>query len=745
MGMMTQTPSLRFLLSLLLLPAFAVAQSSSWTESSGGDYGVDAHWSDDVPDATDGVAVFDLSSTYTVDFPTSHTADRLSVIDGVVTFDFAADQSYALLETNNSFTSGDVGIMVGAGSGESATLVLAGDGDGLAGVAARIGTDHGGQGHLDVNGNAMDLSGFLQVAAAGNGSLLVQNGGSVTTQALRVSQEHATLVSVGTVTVTGSGSSLETTGQSGGLGMIVGFNAQALVNVLDGGRIETSRLVFSTGSGTGPTGDSQMTISGADAELVLTQNDQNSLFGTTSGRKGFLTIEEGGALRVTGTSQDLVFNQTADVTVTGVGSLLAARIVQLSGTMLVEEGANVTATSLEVRNGGELTLSGGGNGHRLNTSPSGTLSVRDGTATVDAGATGRVHGLIVGNLANQAGVLNVSGADSNLRSTNWAMFGRQGAGEVNVTDGGSIDVEAQIWMGRAFGNTPAGGNTVVNISGANSLLRATQNTIEIGFDAGRQVTVNVSNGGEMRTGNNSALTVGVSGTGILNITDGGEVVSGPNGIIGSLAGSTGTVTISGTGSSWSIASGAVTVGGAGTGTLIVRDGGTFGGGLTVGENGTLTGGGGSIIGTVTNSGLVAPGDSPGTMTIFVDYNQTGTGTIEMEIGGLTAGTEYDQLNVFGDATFGGTLSILSYNDFMPSVGQTFQLFSVNQDIFGAFDTIDAFALDSGLFWDFDNLYIDGSVSVIPEPATVAFLLGLLALAGVIIRRRQKGRALRAES
>ncbi len=75
--------------------------------------------------------------------------------------------------------------------------------------------------------------------------------------------------------------------------------------------------------------------------------------------------------------------------------------------------------------------------------------------------------------------------------------------------------------------------------------------------------------------------------------------------------------------------------------------------LNVRPNGTL-GGTGTIFGDVINFGNVSPGNSPGTMTIVGNFSQTSQGTLTLEIASPTI---FDQLNVSGIATLGGTLAV----------------------------------------------------------------------------------------
>src|SRR5205807_3903117 len=108
-----------------------------------------------------------------------------------------------------------------------------------------------------------------------------------------------------------------------------------------------------------------------------------------------------------------------------------------------------------------------------------------------------------------------------------------------------------------------------------------------------------------------------------------------------------------------------------------------GGTLSVG--GTLTAPvdmtGGALKGTgtvdadVTNeAGTIAPGDSPGTLTITGSYDQQAAGTLAEQITGTTPGTQFDRLIVDGDATLDGTLAIDSHT-FSPGLHDTFKIIS----------------------------------------------------------------------
>jgi hypothetical protein len=111
------------------------------------------------------------------------------------------------------------------------------------------------------------------------------------------------------------------------------------------------------------------------------------------------------------------------------------------------------------------------------------------------------------------------------------------------------------------------------------------------------------------------------------------------------------------------------------------------GGLTDLKGGVLsaTGGvsiqGGGLAGpgivdaNVTNAGVLTPGGDSGTsiLTITGNYTQTAAGVLGIDIGGLVAGTGYDQLQINGLATLDGTLNVQLVGGFVPQPGDTFRI------------------------------------------------------------------------
>jgi hypothetical protein len=88
----------------------------------------------------------------------------------------------------------------------------------------------------------------------------------------------------------------------------------------------------------------------------------------------------------------------------------------------------------------------------------------------------------------------------------------------------------------------------------------------------------------------------------------------------------------------------------------------------------------------TNAGIVNPGDSPGILAVTGDYPTSSTSVLNIELGGVTAGTAYDQLVVSGTVTLGGTLNVTLINGFTPPAGQQFTILTYAAET-GAFATV----------------------------------------------------------
>lgn len=100
-----------------------------------------------------------------------------------------------------------------------------------------------------------------------------------------------------------------------------------------------------------------------------------------------------------------------------------------------------------------------------------------------------------------------------------------------------------------------------------------------------------------------------------------------------------------------------------------------------------------------DNGTFAPGSSPGVLTVAGNYTQSADARLAIEIGGCSAGTQYDRLAVTGAATQNGTLAVDLVDGFVPEAGDIFVVATFASQT-GSFTTVDLPALPIDRRWDF---------------------------------------------
>jgi hypothetical protein len=120
--------------------------------------------------------------------------------------------------------------------------------------------------------------------------------------------------------------------------------------------------------------------------------------------------------------------------------------------------------------------------------------------------------------------------------------------------------------------------------------------------------------------------------------------------------------------------------------------------------------------TVNSGGTFSPGNSPGKLTVGSLALGSGSQT-NIELGGPSPG-QYDQVDVAGQLTLGGTLNLILYNGFQPAAGDSFHIFDWGT-LSGSFSSLQLPALGGALGWNTSQFNSTGTLSA----GNVGFLRG----------------------
>ena len=163
------------------------------------------------------------------------------------------------------------------------------------------------------------------------------------------------------------------------------------------------------------------------------------------------------------------------------------------------------------------------------------------------------------------------------------------------------------------------------------------------------------------------------------------------------------------------------------------------------NDGLLQGDGEIEATTIVSGGTIAPGTSPGSLTLDANVQLLDSSLLDFEVGGTTPGTEFDVLNITGTLALDGDLSVSLINGFTPDNSDTFEIVD-SGSLSGSFDNVmnggtlltdsgsGSFVVNygSGSAFDPDSVVLSDFV-IIPEPATLALLAAGLPL---VLRRRR---------
>jgi hypothetical protein len=115
--------------------------------------------------------------------------------------------------------------------------------------------------------------------------------------------------------------------------------------------------------------------------------------------------------------------------------------------------------------------------------------------------------------------------------------------------------------------------------------------------------------------------------------------------------------------------------------------------------GGILSGTGTIDADITNAGHIMPGGnaSSGNIVVTGDYVQTAAGALDIDIGGLTAVTQYDRIDITGKATINGSLNVTLINGYVPTaLGTSFRVMNYGSHS-GTFVTTTGLDIGNGKF------------------------------------------------
>ena len=385
-----------------------------------------------------------------------------------------------------------------------------------------------------------------------------------------------------------------------------------------------------------------LTVSGAGSALLTGTVNLQGSNGTTS-----INVENGGAITTTGSMVIQAGGGTpasANLNISG-----AASLVDLGGSLSIASSNAQAIGNVFLSAGGALRSTGGnligaatGNmtepgviitGAGSNWTSTGTLAMGNGNFSLLAGGAASFASATIGS-ADEGASLTVSGANSIFATTGDLVLGAApggtdtaSSGAITLADGGTLSVGGTFTFAGV-----AAATAVLNIGGAEGQAAAGAgifgpSTLAFGPGTGRLNFNHTDTGYEFANA--------ISGAGAIN------QVAGVTSLTGNSAGFTGTTTVSG---------GTLrvngTLGGA-TSTVNVQTGGRLGGAGTIGGNVNVT------------DGVLAPGNSPGTLTIAGNLSLTGASLLAFEFGqaGTAGGALNDLINVGGDLVLDGTIDV----------------------------------------------------------------------------------------
>jgi autotransporter-associated beta strand protein len=661
-------------------------------------------------------------------------------------------------------------MIVGGGSG-SATLKTFGiqlDANGNS--IATSNAPSTGNMTLTVSTNGLVEVGAGGIAAASTSDTVILSGGTLratdnstwsavmatTASTSTTLQANDTFTATVSGDITGTGSIVKS-----GLGTVTFSTAKTLsgpIAVNEGRLLVSSTLRNTSGITVGPgatleTGATNLFVGGhgvaVDNSRLITVNGGTWLMnGSMDSRIGNVTLSNGATWTSNRalTNYDVLLADTstgaATVTVANTGGNTAASLMNGTGGIHLQGIQNFHVEDVTGSAAADLTVamtlaaqgSIGGAAGGINKTGDGTMTIS--TQTTYTGGT-TVNGGVLdltgggGSAGTLRGTVTVnSGATLRLSSGDVTGYGT-GADRIatiNITEGGTLHVNTT--SNQTLGNATINltGGAVTGIAGSNidffqgssaltTLASATTSTV-----SGTRLTLRQGTGVTFTVADGSAgidldvaseiTNAGYGGNPLIKAGDGTMRLSGTNTYTGATDVLAGTLVVDG-----SIANSTVTV-----------------------SSGATLGGSGTIGGNVTIDGILAPGSSPGTLSLGGNLLLNATASLLWEIDAsapLTLGLGVNDLvTVTGDLTLDGVLSVSGSGSFSGLAnGTRWTLLTYGGTLTDNTLTLGTLpTLDAGSAWQLDTSTA-GQIGLVVIPEPRAALLGSFGLLLILRRRR----------
>ncbi|RNJ47255.1 autotransporter outer membrane beta-barrel domain-containing protein [Mesorhizobium erdmanii] len=515
---------------------------------------------------------------------------------------------------------------------------------------------------VDGAGSTWSNTSSLFVGNFGTGDLAITHGGAVSNDAGLVGAEAG---STGMVFVDGAGSTWTSSGN-----LTVGNLGTGTLAISNGGSV-----VNQTGFVGDASGSSGMVfVDGAGSTWSNTSNLFVGNLGT-----GNLAITHGGAVSNDAGLVGVAVGASGSATVDGIGSVWTNNSSLTvgedgTGTLAISNGGKVTSTagylSFDAGSVGTVTVSGAGstwtNSDLLIVGQRGTGSL----IVSNGGKVANTNGF-VGGSAGSIGMASISGANSTWANSGDLYVGGFGPGTLTIANGGTVSAGGMVNIAGFAGtigtlNIGAASGSPATAAGA---LNAA--SIKLGPGAG---TINFNH-----TDTNYIFASAMSGAGTIN------QIAGNTNLTADSSGFTGATNVSG---------GRLAVNGSLAGSLVTISGGTLGG------NGTV----GGIV--AQSGGIIAPGNSIGTLNVAGDIDQAAGSIYQVE---LTTTGQSDLLHATGKATIaaGAILDVVK-TDAAPYVpGAHFTVLQADAGVTGTY-SVSGVGPFTGLFANYDatHVYLD---------------------------------------